>query len=97
MGDRGAKEMVFCVRRILLLVMVITGWQEGMMGSQERKARRAEGRGDSEGWESGWPVVGVKGVHVPDIPEAGAEPVMLILEAWGAVRHFHVQAGLRFH
>lgn len=87
MGDRGAKETIFCVRRILPLVMVVTGWQEGMMGSQERKAQRVEGRGNSEGWESGWPVVGVGGVNVPDIPEAGAETVMLILDAWGAVRH----------
>lgn len=33
--------------------MVGMGRQEGMMGSQERKAQRAEGRGNGEGWGYG--------------------------------------------
>lgn len=43
MGDRGAKEIIFCVRRILPLVMMGTGWQEGMMDGKPRE-KGPEGR-----------------------------------------------------
>lgn len=56
-----------------------------MAGSQERKAQRAEGRDNGEGWGSGWPEAGgERGAEgrLMSVPEAGAEKVMLILDAW---------------
>lgn len=85
MGDRGDKEMIFCVRRILPW----SWWAwDGKRGWWE--ARRERPRGQKAGaMVKGGDLAGLKQEgrrgaegRLMSVPEAGAEKVMLILDAW---------------